>query len=271
MVYDAIIVGGGPAGISAGLTLRRRNKSVAIVSGPLADIPLYKSHCVDNYPGMPDVSGKDMLETMAAQAVKAGVTMLHGRATSILPMGDSFGIGVRQEFYQSRAVILATGVTSGKPFPGEEEFLGRGVSYCVTCDGMLYRNKKVCVVGFTAETEEEAQLLRDMGCQVEVFTKHGRYAVEGVGKVERLVAGEEVYPCDGVFILRPAIKADTLLEGLKTDGAHILVDRSMHTNIPGVFAAGDCIGQPYQIPKAVGEGNIAALSADRFLQQEKGD
>ena len=148
---------------------------------------------------------------------------------------------------------------------------GRGVSYCVTCDGMLYRGKKVCVVGYTAETQEEARLLRDMGCQVEVFTRRGRYAVEGNGKVERLLAGEEAHPCDGVFILRPAIKADTLLEGLKTDGAHILVDRNMATNIPGVFAAGDCTGQPYQIPKAVGEGNIAALSADQYLQKEKGD
>lgn len=271
MVYDVIVVGGGPAGISAGLTLRRRNRTVAIVTGPLADIPLYKSHCVDNYPGMPDISGKDMLESMAVQAEKAGITMLHGRATSILPMGDSFGVGVGQEFYQSLVLILATGITSGKTFPGEEELLGRGVSYCVTCDGMLYRGRKVCVVGFTAEAEEEAQLLRDMGCQVELFTKRGRYTVEGTDKVERLIVGEESHPCDAVFILRPAIKADTLLEGLETDGAHILVDRNMHTNIPGVFAAGDCTGQPYQIPKAVGEGNVAALSADRYLQPKKGD
>lgn len=270
MVYDSIVVGGGPGGISAALTLRRRNKTVAIVSGPLADIPLYKSHCVDNYPGMPDIAGKDMLETMALQAEKAGVAWIHGRATSILPMGDSFGIGVGQEFYQSRTVILATGVTSGKPYPGEEEYLGRGVSYCVTCDGMLYRGKKVCVVGFTAETEEETQLLRDMGCQVELFTKRGRYTIEGGATVERLLVGEEVHPCDAVFVLRPAIKADTLLEGLKTDGAHIVVDRNMLTNIPGVFAAGDCTGQPYQIPKAVGEGNVAALSADQFLQPKKG-
>ncbi len=270
MTYDTVIIGGGPAAVSAALTLRARNKTVAIVSGGVDDIPLSRSHKISNYPGMPDVSGRDMLLAMEGQAASAGAELIRGRATSVLNMGDFFGVAVGSDFWQGRTVILCTGVKAGNTFPGEKELLGRGVSYCVTCDGMLYKGRDVCLVGFTADTESEAGLLRDMGCRVQLFTKKGAgYAVEGEKKVTGLRVGETSYPCDAVFILRSSTAPDTLLEGLEMDGAHIRVDRDLRTSVPGVFAAGDCTGAPYQVAKAVGEGNIAALSAAKYMEEPK--
>ena len=270
MNCDSIIVGGGPAAVSAALTLRARNKTVAIISGGINDIPLSRAHTIANYPGMPDISGREMLERMEAQAAEVGTELIRGRATSILNMGDSFGVAVGQDFYMGRTVILCTGVKAGSTFPGEKELLGRGVSYCVTCDGMLYRGKDVCLVGFTSDAMEEAALLRDMGCRVEVFTdKKVKYAIEGEDAVSALLAGDRRYPCQAVFILRSSTAPDTLLEGLEMDGAHIAVDAQKKTSVPGVFAAGDCSGPPYQVAKAVGDGNIAALSAAKFMEEKK--
>lgn len=270
MTYDAIIIGGGPAAVSAALTLRARNKSAAIISGGIDDIPLSRTHSISNYPGMPDISGREMLERMEAQAAQAGAKLIRGRATSVLNMGDSFGVAVGQDFHMGRTVILCTGVKAGNAFPGEKELLGRGVSYCVTCDGMLYRGRDVCLVGFTSDTMEEASLLRDMGCRAEVFTeKKAGYAIEGEDRVTALLVGEKRYPCDAVFILRSSTAPDALLEGLQMDGPHIAVDSQKKTSVPGVFAAGDCTGAPYQVAKAVGDGNIAALSAARYLEANK--
>lgn len=270
MTYDVLIIGGGPAAFSAALTLRARNKTVAIVSGGIDDIPLSRSHRISNYPGMADISGREMLERMESQTAEAGTELIRGRATSILNMGDSFGVAEGSDFYQSLAVILCTGVKAGKEFPGEKEFLGRGVSYCVTCDGMLYRGKDVCLIGFTSDTESEAELLRNMGCRVELFTdKKAAYVVEGQGSVSGLRVNEQTYPCQAVFILRSGTAPDTLLEGLQMDGPHVAADPERKTSVPGVFAAGDCIGGPYQVAKAVGDGNVAAISASKYLEEKK--
>jgi len=270
MNYDSVIIGGGPAAVSAALTLRARNKTAAIVTGGVDDIPLSRSHKIANYPGMPEISGRDMLLHMERQAAEAGVEFIRGRATSVLPFGDSFGVAVGSDFCQGSTVILCTGVKQGNTFPGERELLGKGVSYCVTCDGMLYRGKNVCLVGFTSDAESEAELLRNMGCQVQLFTdKKIKYALQGEGHVTGLLAGETVYPCEGVFILRSGTAPDTLLEGLEMDGPHIKVDAALATSVPGVFAAGDCTGAPYQVAKAVGDGNVAAISAAKFLEEQK--
>ncbi len=268
MNYDTVIIGGGPAAVSAALTLRARNKSAAIVTGGVDDIPLSRSHKIANYPGMPDISGRDMLLAMESQAAQAGAEIIRGRATSVLDMGGSFGVAVGNDYYMAKTVILCTGVKAGSLFPGEKELLGRGVSYCVTCDGMLYKGKDVCLVGFTSDTNAEAELLRGMGCRVELFTeKRAKYAVEGEDAVTALRVDDRLYPCQAVFILRSSTAPDTLLEGLEMNGAHIRADADRKTSIPGVFAAGDCIGAPYQVAKAVGDGNVAALSAAKYMEE----
>ena len=268
MTYDSVIIGGGPAAVSAALTLRNRNKTAAIVTGGVDDIPLSRSHVIANYPGMPGVSGREMLERMERQAEDAGAELIRGRATSVLDLGETFGVAVGPDFCEGRTVILCTGVRPGELFPGEKELLGRGVSYCVTCDGMLYRGKDVCLVGFTSDAEAEAELLRSMGCRVRFFSRKDlKYSVTGTERVTGLTAGEETFPCEAVFILRRATAPDTLLEGLEMDGAHIRVGEDRATSVPGVFAAGDCIGKPYQVAKAVGDGCVAALSAASYLER----
>lgn len=271
-MMDVAVIGGGPAGISAALTLRQRGKSVAVISADPEQSHLAKAEKINNYPGMTGMSGKEMLDVMTAQAEDMGVFFMHGRATSIMPMGESFGIAVGSEFLEAEAVILTLGISMGKPYKGETEYLGRGVSYCATCDGMLYRNKNVAVIGLCADAPEEAEFLRGIGCNVEYFdrSRAKSYEIRGEQTVTALIADGVEYPADGVFILRSGVAPDLLMFGLELENGAIKVDRSMRTNLEGIFAAGDCTGLPYQLPKAVGEGNIAALSAVKFLDG-KGD
>ena len=270
MPYDILIIGGGPAGCSAALTVRQRGLSAAVVSGMTEDIPLSRSEKITNYPGCPDVSGRELLETMRAQVTASGAELLRGHVSTLMPFGDTFGAAGGADFWEARAVILCTGISAGKPFPGEAEFLGRGVSYCVTCDGALYRDKTAALLGFTADAEEEAETLRRFGCRVQLFTdKKAAYAVEGDERVTALRVNGEAIPCDGVFILRPGSAPESLIPGLQMEGNHVSADASMATSVPGIFAAGDCTGVPYQIARAVGEGNIAALSAARWLDRKK--
>jgi len=171
------------------------------------------------------------------------------------------------------------GITQKQLYPGEQEFLGAGVSYCATCDGMLYRNKRVAVIGQSAEALHETEFLKSIGCDVLFFTNkttdldssipvfYGKkYEIFGDDKVRRITADDASFDVDGVFILRSSIAMTSMLPELELSGGHISVDRSMKTNIDGVFAAGDCTGLPYQIAKAVGEGNIAGLSAAEWVQ-----
>ena len=266
-MYDTLIIGGGAAGISAALTLRRRGKSCAVLTGDKSESAIWPAEKIDNYPGLPGINGRDFMERLYTQLQDSGAEILHGRCSSILPMGESFGVAAGSEFYEARTLILCSGVSRSGAYPGERELLGRGVSYCVTCDGMLYRGKRTAVIALTEDAAREAKLLEDMGCEMRLFTGHRPYAILGEDRVCALRAGDEEWPCEAVFVLRSASIPDALLPGLAMDGPHIAVDRQMCSSIRGVFAAGDCTGEPYQLPKAVGEGNTAALSACRCLEQ----
>lgn len=270
-MQDAVIIGGGPAGLSAALTLRARGKTVTVVTAGETGSHLYKAERVENYPGLPGVSGAELLRAMTRQAEAAGAEFLHGRATSVLPMGRRFGVAVGSDYLDAGCVILAAGISMGKPFPGETEFLGRGVSYCATCDGMMYRNQPVAVIGLCDDAAEEAEFLKSIGCQVEYFdkTRAKEYAIHGEQTVTELTADGVSYPVRGVFILRTGVAPDALLPGLALENGAIKADRSMATSVPGVFAAGDCTGTPYQAAKAAGEGNIAALSAVKYLDTKE--
>lgn len=266
-MYDTLILGGGAAGISAALTLRQRGKRCAVLTGDRSESAIYPAAKIDNYPGLPGISGRDFMARLLEQLAGSGAELLSGRCSSILPMGASFGVAAGSEFYEAKTLILCTGVSRSGAYPGERELLGRGVSYCVTCDGMLYRGRRCAVIGLTEDSPREAQVLADMGCEVKLFSRRRPYAILGGDKVRALRADGEEWDCEAVFILRSASLPEALLPGLPMDGPHIAVDRQMCTGIPGIFAAGDCCGEPYQLPKAVGEGNVAALSACRYLEK----
>lgn len=268
-MYDVVVVGGGPAGLSAAVNVRARNRSVLVVTNPPQESALYKAERVDNHLGMPGLSGAAMLEDFLTHAKQAGAEVRGGKVLSIMPMGSSFMLSIGSDVAEARAVVLATGVARGVKYPGEAELLGAGVSYCATCDGMLYRNKKVAVIGLSADAPHEAEFLRSLGCEVLYFDKPGKFEIKGQGRVEALVAGGEEHPVDGVFILRPTMALTDLLPGLATESGYVAVDRQMRTNLPGVFAAGDCTGAPIQVSKALGEGLIAGQQAAQYAKQQE--
>ncbi|MDR0491467.1 MAG: FAD-dependent oxidoreductase [Oscillospiraceae bacterium] len=259
-MFDIVIVGGGPAGLSAAITARQRGKDVAVVSNDRSHSGLYKAREIGNYPGLPGISGRELSDRLTGHAESAGARLVAGQVNAILRSGDVFQVGYGTEILTSKCVILATGVAQASLFPGEEAFLGRGVSYCATCDGMLFRNKRVCVVCLSPEAGKEADFLESIGCEVfRIGTKDVRIC--GENQVTSVVADGEEIKCDAVFILRQTIAPNLLIAGLEMKNGHICTDPSGKTNIPGIFAAGDCVGTPYQISKATGEGQVAALSA----------
>lgn len=278
MTYDIVVLGSGPAGLAAAVAARGRNKSVLVLGNRWQDSPLAKAERVDNYPGLPGRTGLELLETLHRHAGELGAEFVVGKVLSLLAW-EGFSLTVGSQVYQGKALVLAPGVVRAAKYPGEGEYLGRGVSYCATCDGMLYRNKPVIVVGLSPDAPQEANYLRGLGCQV-VYTspqrpqgldgdipyvKAGKLAVKGEKTVTGLEVDGALLPCAGVFILRRAVAPTDLLPALATKEGAIQVDRRMATNLPGVFAAGDCTGGPLQVSKAVGEGHVAALSACEYL------
>ena len=278
-MYDIAVIGGGPAGLSAAIQARARNKSVLVVSGDDRDNPLYKTSRIDNYLGFYNVTGPELLKRFRTHAGQMGVERRDGRVLNLLAVGGAYYLSIGSEVEQARAVVLATGVVRAKKYPGEAERLGAGVSYCATCDGMLYRGREIAVVGKTADAPHEANYLRELGCRVTYvgdqppeglrpdipFVKATRLEVLGEKKVEALRADSVTLPCEGVFILRPSMAPADLLPGLALEGGYIKTDRNMATNLPGVFAAGDCTGLPLQVSKAVGEGQVAGHRASEYV------
>ena len=267
--YDVVIIGGSIAGISAALSCTNRGKSVAVIANPAETSSLYKAEMISNYPGIPSASGKEISEILLGQLHACGAELVHGRALSVIPLGDSFGVAVGSEFTSADAVIIAAGITREKLYPGEGEFLGRGVSYCATCDGMLYRGKTVAVIGGGKEAAQDADFLESIGCTVLRMTKALAYEIRGGMKADTVVAGGEEFKVDGVFVIKDTVSVTKLVQGLDYAEGAIVTDRQMRTNIPGVFAAGDCTGKPYQLAKAAGEGNVAALSACAYIDNKK--
>ena len=267
-VYDIIIIGGGAAATSAALTCLNRGKTVLTIANKAETSSLQKAEKVTNYPGLPPMSGAELTALFRRQLEQSGATMVVGRALSVMPMGDTFGVAVGSDYYMGRAILLAAGITREKLYPGEGEFLGRGVSYCATCDGMLYRGKTVAVVGAGEEAALDADFLESIGCRVLRFPQNGRYEIRGDRKADTLVFAGQEHPVDGVFIITDTVSVTRLVPGLEYADGAIVVDRHMATTVPGVFAAGDCTGKPYQLAKAAGEGNVAALSACEYIDKK---
>ena len=147
--------------------------------------------------------------------------------------------------------------------------MGRGVSYCATCDGMLYKGKKVALIGSSEEAYEDVKFLQEICSEVEHFPKPAACEIRGGRKADTLVVNGEEHKVDAVFIIKDSIAVSQLAAGLEKDKTGIVVDRSMATSVPGIFAAGDCTGKPYQLAKSAGEGNIAALSACEYIQKRR--
>ena len=269
MSYDVIVIGGGPAGLSAAVNIRARGRTALVVSNPPEENPLWKAQRLDNHLGMPGMSGAELLTAFRRHAEEAGAAFREGKVLSALRAGETWYVSIGSEMEQSAALVLAAGISRGKKVPGEAELLGRGVSYCATCDGMLYRGRPVAVVGYTDTARREADYLREIGCQVRYYHRPKTCEIIGGKTVEAVVCDGERAAVDGVFLLRPTVAPGDLFPGLAVEEGYVRVDRAMAASLPGLFAAGDCTGGPLQISKAVGEGLVAGQSAARWAAEHR--
>ena len=282
--YDIAIIGTGPAGVSAALTAQNRNKSILLAGSRRMSEKVVKAHEIRNYPGLPFVKGEDLAAAFRDQLDRMGIPVTEKRIGAVYAMGEYFALQAGEEMLEARTVILATGVVSARPLPGEEALLGRGVSYCATCDAPLYRGRTAAVIGYSPREEAEAAFLSEVCSRVTYFPMYPEKtdlpaSVDVIREVPleilktdkglavKTARGEQA--ADGIFVLREAVAPAQLVPGLETDGPHVKVNRKMETNLPGVFACGDLAGTPYQYVKAAGEGNIAAISAASYIDRKK--
>lgn len=284
MRYDIAIVGTGPAGLSAAVTAKLRNKNVILFGSSNLSEKVEKAHEIKNYLGIPSVKGEDLANSFKRHLEDMELSITQEIITMVYDMGEYFNLlSKTNEMYEASTVIIASGTNFGKSYKGEKEFLGRGVSYCATCDAPLYKGKDVVVIGTSVEDEEEALYMSEICnkvCYIPLYSERVKLndkidviydnPVEFVGgfKADKLIMKNGELEADGFFILRQSIAPDTLVPGINLDGNSIEVDRKMATNLNGCFACGDVVGAPYQYIKAAGEGNVAALSAVSYLNRK---
>ncbi len=281
-IADIAIIGAGPAGLSAAINAVTRGKTVRIFSN--SENYLSKAERVDNYLGLYNINGRDMMNQFIKHAEAMNVKIENSKVVNILPFDDNFFVNVNGDIIEAKKVILSLGISKLKEIPGEARLLGNGVSYCATCDGMLYRGKTAIVWDQSHEALKEANYLNDIGVNIIFVSKKSRpeelnskiefiqgalNEVLGENKVESALIGDKTIKTDAIFMLRESVAPTALIDGLKTENGYISVDKNMETNIKGIYAAGDCTGKPLQISKAVSEGLIAAQAAAKEIDNDK--
>ncbi len=300
--YDAIIIGSGPAGLTAAIYLGRAGQKCVILEKEFPGGYTAKIADIQNYPGHEAISGFDLTAIMQKQAEKFGAKVVFPvEVVDIELKGDVKRVRTRDEVYEAHAIIIAIGVARKKlDVPGAKEYLGKGVSYCATCDGMFFKGKIVAVVGSEDEAAEEAHHLADLAEKVMLIPHKATDIVEAVmnrlkGKPnvkihpvskihsivgDELVTGlkvihdgiEEVIPLDGVFIAMGSTPISNLIlkaGGHTDDRGCLIVDKHQRMNLDGVFAAGDCTCGGMQIVTAAGEGAVAGMRTAAFVRKLK--
>ena len=274
------------------------NRSLSVVLFDTGDfgLALRKSPLVKNYLGLPDQSGTALMDAFTAHMRAAGTTVIPHKVLSILPGAEEraglvrqimptesgFMLLVENDVMEAKTVLLAMGAARPVLLPGEEEQLGRGVSYCATCDGYLYKGKTIGVVTNLPSAWEEVEFLAGLAKEVRLWSDfplpeekpanlrvmEGRpLKVLGGEKMDALETTAGTIPLEGLFLLRETDPLEKLLPGLVLQDRFIQVDGKLATSVPGVFAAGDATGYPWQINKAAGEGQKALLSAASWLRE----
>ena len=300
--FDAIVIGAGPAGITAGIYLARAGRKSVIIEAGVPGGQVFINHAVENYPGFPQaISGSELASMMEKQAARFGVEIKNFPISKITKLKDgTFELEAFSKKFTAKAVILATGSKS-KPLgvPGEERLFGAGVSYCSTCDGMFFKGKDVVVIGGGNSALHGAEYLERICNSVtlihrrdefrgdkilverlrteakvkfllsnDVFEIFGDKKVEGL-KTKSIKTGKEsLLKCDGVFIYVGSEPQNTLVKDLvKLDEyGYVITGKDMSTSLEGLYAAGDVVQKSYrQIVTAVADGCIAALSVDKFI------
>lgn len=280
--YDIAIIGTGPAGLEAAINAKIRNKNIIIFGNKDLSPKIARAAKINNFLGFYNIAGIELKEKFAAHIEAMGINIVNEKINNVYAMGEYFALMVNEKMYEAKTIILATGIEYAKPLKGEEEFLGKGVGYCATCDAPLYKGKTVVIVGYNKEAEEETNYVSELSAKTYYIPMYkGEYNlnpnVEIIKKKPLEIVGEDVVTkiilengeivTDGVFMLRDSVSPSQLVPGLEIEDGHIKVDRSMKTSIKGCYAAGDCTGKPYQYIKSAGEGLVAALGAVSYIDK----
>lgn len=284
MIYDSIIIGAGPAGISASLYIKRANMNVLVLYKGISQ--LEKAHKIDNYYGFVDgIDGKKLYEDGIKQAKNLGVEVLEKEITDIEISEDKlFKVKASEEIFEGKTIIIATGNKKVKPnIKGINEFEGKGISYCAICDGFFYRNKKLVVIGNGKFAISEADDLFGVAQNVQILT-NGEEAPEtekyeintrkikeihGENKVNKIEFEDGSFmDVDGVFIAQGTAGGSDFAKklGIITKNDNIVVNENMETNISGIYACGNLTGGLLQVNKAVYEGAKAGLTVINFVK-----
>jgi thioredoxin reductase (NADPH) len=303
-IYDVVIIGGGPAGLTAAqYTARAHLKTVVLDKSSTAGALAFADR-IENYPGLAEpISGKELLDIFRNQAIRFGAEYVQAQVIGVNLQSDPKEVFTMDRTYKGRAIIIATGAMGRKPtIKGEKDFLGRGVSYCAVCDAAFFRDKVVCVLGDSEEALKEAEYLTRFAREVYLLSPSRKLKVpEGhpipekdnlkilYSKVVQEIVGNEVVEkimvkdiekgtteemaVDGVFVYlhgsRPVVDFLNFAVDLSDDEC-IITNKMMETNIPGVFAAGDVTcTEVRQVVIAAANGCVAALSADKYIHGRK--
>lgn len=299
--YELIIIGGGPAGLSAGLYAARSRLPTLLIERAMPGGQIVNAELVENYPGFPGgISGAELASLMERQATKYGIEIAMAEVEEVEIAGEQKTVRTSEGQYHAKALIIAGGSEHSKlGVPGEEEFRGRGVSYCATCDGAFFRDQVIAVVGGGNVALNDAIFLTRFASKVVVIHRRDQLratkilqerafaqpkieflwdtvvkSIEGNSEVRQLrlinvkTEAESLLEVSGVFIAVGLRPNTGYLEGvlaLSPEG-FILINEQMETGVPGVYAAGDIrAGSPRQVSSAVGDGATAAISAERYL------
>jgi len=278
--YDLAILGCGPAGLSAAINATIRNKKVIVIGSDICSPPLHKAQKINNYLGIPEGSGEELLHKFMDHAIKMDIEIINIKATAINEADGGYSILVGDEVVTTRSLIIATGIPYRATLPREDFFLGKGLGYCATCDGPIYRNKDVVIIAHGEEAEPEANFMAEICSKVYYLPLYQEVGgldkrIEIVNAKPAAIVGNEfveglelkdgkAIKVEGIFVLGGETAPDRLVPGLEISNNHIVVNRNQETNLPGVFAAGDCTGPPYQVAKSVGEGQVAGLNASKY-------
>ncbi len=305
---NVVILGTGPAGLTAAIYAARAELAPLVLKGDQPGGQVTITEALDNYPGFPTgISGFELYQAMEQQAIRFGAKVVSGAAIEIDIKNQPFKIKTREQLYETRTVIIATGSDPRKlNVPGEKEYVGKGVSYCATCDGFFFRGKKVVVIGGGDSAVEEGLFLTRFATSVTLIHRRDRLrahahlqnramanekmhfiwdavVTEVLGDKQSGVSGvrlknteteeESVLETDGVFVFIGHIPNTQIFKNqIDLDEAGIIItDRRQRTNIPGVFAAGDVQDPIYrQAITSAGSGCMAAMEAERFLAEQEG-
>ncbi len=303
--FDMVILGSGPAGLSAAQYAARAALKVLVIENG-ASSQAFNINKLENYPGLhPAVSGPDFMDAMKAQAASFGATFRMASITSIDKIGDTFSLKSDSETFKASTVLIATGAEHRKlGIPGENEFEGRGVSYCATCDGPFFRNKRIVVIGGGDAACDEATYLSTLSSDVTIIHRKASFRaqkavaerilanngikkifntvvkeIKGSAKVESLVlentqTGEvSEIGADGVFIFVGMIPRSDLVEMLpKDESGYIITNEKMETPVKGLYCAGDIRSKSFrQVVTATADGAIAADTAGKYIRELKGE